>query len=213
MFIVYKTLGYDLIMKLLFMVLVFIFVCYSAEFVTDEIIKKVGEKYGFFAENRFKNLRQLILDLQNKSENEKVQKVNDFFNNVGYASDQDVYGVSDYWATPLEFLAHNEGDCEDYAIAKYFVLKHLGIPANKMYITYVSVTGYDAAHMVLTYFETPNSDPLVLDNFKEELLRASKRTELKPIYYFNSEILNDGLKTTAHKKWDQLVKNIMENKI
>jgi predicted transglutaminase-like cysteine proteinase len=197
----------------LFILLGMLIICYSVDFVTNEIIKKVGEKYGFFAERRFKNLQQLILDLQNKSENEIVRKVNDFFNKVSYASDKDNYGVIDYWATPFEFLSRNEGDCEDYAIAKYLLLKHLGINSNKMYLTYVNVIDYDASHMVLSYFETQNSVPLILDNFEEELLLATQRTDLKPVHYFNPEILKDGMKTSSHKKWDQLIKNMMEKKI
>lgn len=203
----------SLIMKLLLIMLVLIFFCYSSEFVTDEIIEKVEQKYGLFAERRFISLRKLILELQSTDDMKKLEKVNDFFNDISYSSDKNTYGVTDYWATPFEFLAHGEGDCEDYAIAKYFLLKHLGIPANKMLITYVNVNGFNQAHMVLTYFDNPNSEPYILDNFKTELLSASKRTDLKPIYYFNPEILKDGMQTSAHKKWDQLIKNIMENKI
>jgi predicted transglutaminase-like cysteine proteinase len=144
---------------------------------------------------------------------EILEKVNDFFNKVSYTTDKDNYGVTDYWATPFEFLARDEGDCEDYAIAKYFLLKHLGIPSNKMYITYVGVVGYEQSHMVLTFFDTPSSEPFILDSFNEDLLLASQRKDLKPIYYFNPDVLIDGNKTSAHRKWDQLIKNIMENKI
>lgn len=42
----------------------------------------------------------------------------------------DIYTTSDYWATPYEFLARDKGDCEDYVIAKYFALLHLGIKKN-----------------------------------------------------------------------------------
>ena len=200
-------------MKLLFITSIFILFSYCAEFVTDELIKRVEEKYGLFAEKRFKSLQKLILELQSANDMKKLEEVNDFFNDISYSSDKDTYGVTDYWATPFEFLAQGEGDCEDYAIAKYFLLKHLGIAANKMFITYVSVSGYSQAHMVLTYFETPDAEPLILDNFNTKLLSASKRDDLKPIYYFNPEILKDGIQTTAHKKWDELMKHIMENKI
>lgn len=200
-------------MKSIFITLIFILFGFSVEFVTDEIIKIVEAKYGMFAKNRFESLQKLILELQHKEEKEIIEKVNDFFNNLEYSSDKDTYNLNDYWATPFEFLARDEGDCEDYAIAKYLLLKHLGISSNKMYLTYVNVVDYNASHMVLTYFETQNSVPLILDNFKEELLPATKRTDLKPIYYFNPEILKDGIQTTAHKKWDQLIKNMTENKI
>ena len=43
----------------------------------------------------------------------------------------------DYWATPIEFLASHGGDCEDFAIAKYFTLIQLGIPEEQLTLTYV----------------------------------------------------------------------------
>ena len=158
-------------------------------------------------------MQKLILELQHKEEKVILEKVNDFFNKVDYSTDEDTYDLKDYWATPFEFLARDEGDCEDYAIAKYLLLKHLGINSNKMYLTYVNVIDYNASHMVLSYFETQNSVPLILDNFEEELLLATQRTDLKPVHYFNPEILKDGMKTSSHKKWDQLIKNMMEKKI
>jgi len=199
-------------MRLLLIIGMF-FYCYSVEFVSDEVIKQVEQKYGFFAKKRFEKLKLLIHDLQDAETLKKIESVNDFFNSVSYSSDMDTYGVIDYWATPFEFLAHGEGDCEDYAIAKYLLLKHLGINSNKMYLTYVNLIHYDASHMVLSYFETQNSVPLILDNFEEELLPATQRTDLKPVHYFNPEILKDGMKTSSHKKWDQLIKNMMEKKI
>ena len=199
--------------RLLFIIFIFIFISYSTEFIDDKLIKDVEEKYGIFAKNRFQSLQKLILELQDKEEKVILEKVNDFFNKVDYSTDEDTYDLKDYWATPFEFLARDEGDCEDYAIAKYLLLKHLGINSNKMYLTYVNLIHYDASHMVLSYFETQNSVPLILDNFEEELLPATQRTDLKPVHYFNPEILKDGMKTSSHKKWDQLIKNMMEKKI
>lgn len=200
-------------MRLLFIIFIFIFISYATEFIDDKLIKDVEEKYGIFAKNRFQSLQKLILELQDKEEKVILEKVNDFFNKVDYSTDEDTYNLKDYWATPFEFLARDEGDCEDYAIAKYLLLKHLGINSNKMYLTYVNVIDYNASHMVLSYFETQNSVPLILDNFEEELLLATQRTDLKPVHYFNPEILKDGMKTSSHKKWDQLIKNMMEKKI
>ena len=202
-----------MIKKLLFIIFIFVFASYSSEFITNKILTTVEEKYGESAKNRFNSLQKLIIELQNKNEIEIVTKVTDFFNEVSFSFDKDIYGVSDYWATPFEFLARDKGDCEDYAIAKYFVLNHLGITPNKMFITYVYVNGYDTAHMVLSYFQTPTSDPLILDNFHGDLLPASKRPDLKPIYYFSPEVLKNGNQTSAHRKWDQLIKNIKENKL
>jgi hypothetical protein len=41
------------------------------------------------------------------------------------------------------------------------------------------------AHMVLTYYESPNAEPLVLDNLLPAIKPASQRHDLLPIYSFN----------------------------
>lgn len=200
-------------MKLLLTILILIFMGFSSVLVTADIVSKVEKNYGKFAKNRFLALEKLINDLKDKSDEEKLEKVNDFFNNVAYQSDQKTYGTSDYWATPYEFLARDRGDCEDYVIAKYFTLKQLGIPTSKLYLTYVTVKAYGEAHMVLTYFKTPKTMPLVLDSLNRRIFPASKRSDLVPVYNFNPDILQDGKKTTAHKKWDTLMQHIKEYKI
>jgi predicted transglutaminase-like cysteine proteinase len=200
-------------MKYLAIILIFIFVLNSEEFVSESIIKKAEQKYGRFAKNRFVSLQNMLNNLENKSELEKIEAVNDFFNQVKYSKDINTYGVTDYWATPYEFLGRDKGDCEDYVIAKYFALKHLGVSTKKLFLTYVRVVGYDDAHMVLTYFATPNSEPLVLDNMRTKVFPASQRKDLKPVFNFNPDILKDGKKTTAHRKWDELLKNMRENKL
>lgn len=200
-------------MKLLITLSLSIILSITYALVTSDIIKEVEKNYGRFAKNRFVALERLIKSLENQSIEKKLEKVNEFFNNVPYSSDIKTYGVTDYWATPFEFLARDRGDCEDYVIAKYFVLKRLGIPSSKMYLTYVRVKGYNDAHMVLTYFPTPRSEPYVLDNIRRILLPASKRTDLTPVFNFNPEVLQDGKKTTAHRKWDRLLKHIRENRI
>ena len=150
---------------------------------------------------------------QKSSTKKKLEKVNDFFNAVKYKRDKKIYGVSDYWASPSEFLARDVGDCEDYVIAKYFALKHLGISTSKMFLSYVRLKGSSDAHMVLSYYETPNSEPLILDNFRRIIYPASKRNDLKLIYNFNPNILKNGAKTSAHRKWDKLLKKYREKKI
>ena len=39
--------------------------------------------------------------------------------------------LKNHWSTLLEFLKRG-GDCEDYAVAKYFLLRELGFPAEDM---------------------------------------------------------------------------------
>lgn len=185
-------------------------------YVSQTLIKNVEKKYNRFAKNRFIDMQEKLDELKNKSTIIKLNSINTFFNQVKYKSDQKNYNMSDYWATPWEFLARDAGDCEDYVIAKYFALKYLGIDAKKMYFTYVKSTQFKEAHMVLTYFETPSSEPLILDSNNRFVLQAGKRTDLIPIYNFNGDILSNSAKKEHQKttkKWDDLIQNTKKGKI
>ncbi|MCT7517045.1 transglutaminase-like cysteine peptidase [Aliarcobacter cryaerophilus] len=199
-------------MKILISIFFLLFFTINADFVDTSLILKVEEKYGKFAKNRFIALNTMLEKSKNSDLRTKLEKINDFFNDIKYASDQAVYGTSDYWANPYEFLAKDKGDCEDYAIAKYLALEYLGVPTSKMFLSYVRVKSSNEAHMVLTYFETPSSEPLVLDNLRKTIQPASKRDDLIPVFNFNPNILK-GEKTAAHKKWDTLIKDYKGKKI
>lgn len=200
-------------MKLLFVILLLLFSLLNAEFITNELIIKVEKQYNKFAKNRFVALKNLLAKLDGVDVSEKLEQINNFFNMVGYKSDQDVYGVSDYWATPYEFLARDKGDCEDYVIAKYLALESLGIDEKKMFLSYVRVKGSDQAHMVLSYYETPNSEPLILDNLRKKIFPASQRDDLVLVYNFNPRLSKQGEVSTAHKKWSELMVNFKKEKM
>ena len=191
-------------------------------YVDKQLEKKIAKKYHVFAKKRFLYLQETLDSVKDSSDFEKLDAVNRFFNDVRYASDMKVYNKKDYWATPWEFLGKDMGDCEDYVISKYFALRYLGIDSKKLFFTYVKSTKFKAAHMVLTYFKTPRSEPLILDNNNRKIFPASKRKDLVPIYNFNGESLykvsgsGTGKKIKnrkSHKKWDELKLNMKRKKI
>ncbi len=108
---------------------------------------------------------------------DELQGFNALWNKVPYYSDLEHWGMEDYWATPVETMSSNGGDCEDYSIAKYFSLRELGIPSQNLRITYVRSLKLNMPHMVLAYYPTPNADPYILDNLTGELAPASERTD------------------------------------
>lgn len=137
---------------------------------------------------RLDEWQQLIQREGNSSESEQLKAVNRFFNlQLRYREDIDIWGQLDYWATPVESLQRGAGDCEDYAIAKYFTLRQLGVPVDKLRITYVKALQLNQAHMVLTYYPHPGAMPLVLDNLIDTIEPANQRTDLRPVYAFNAE--------------------------
>lgn len=127
-----------------------------------------------------------------------------FWNRIRYYTDVQHWGMADYWATPVETLASEGADCEDYAIAKYFSLKALGVPVQNLRITYVRALRWNEAHMVLAYYPTVDADPYILDNLTRSVERASERTDLMPVYSFNDEDLWAAGATTAGGKSNQI---------
>jgi predicted transglutaminase-like cysteine proteinase len=122
---------------------------------------------------------------------QKLARVNDFFNRrIQQGEDPAIWGKPDYWATPGELLGSGRGDSEDFVIAKYFTLLALNIPPEQLRLVYVRPRGEtrrgDPVHMVLAYYETPGRDPVILDNRSGELLPATRRTDLRPVFSFNS---------------------------
>lgn len=117
---------------------------------------------------------------------------------VDYAPDLERCGARDCWQTPAETLASGRGDCEDYAIAKYFSLLAVGMPVAKLRLVYVRAqiggpSGVVQAHMVLAYYATPGAEPMILDNLITDVRPASRRPDLVPVFSFNSEGLWQGV--------------------
>lgn len=167
-----------------FIFYLFIPTCYAFEY-DEPFLNSIAEKYGDWAKRRLVSWQNILKTDPSIPENEKLEKVNTFFNLLQFQSDASHWGKTDYWATPLEFLVSGAGDCEDYSIAKYYTLIKLGVSDEKLLITYTKALDYNQAHMVLTYYEKPGAIPLVLDNINKEILPATERKDLKPIYSFN----------------------------
>ena len=108
-------------------------------------------------------------------------------NRIAFVDDAVHWGEEDYWATPAESVGSNGADCEDFSIAKYFLLKELGVPIARLRLTYVKSVKLNQAHMVLAYYARPDAEPLVLDNLEDRVRPASQRPDLMPVYSFNDE--------------------------
>jgi predicted transglutaminase-like cysteine proteinase len=178
--------------------------------------QSLSNRFGAAALPAFADWRQLLGDGQALGERDKLRKVNDFFNKrIAFDDDISIWQQTDYWATPLETLGSARGDCEDFSIAKYYSLLAMGVPVGKLRLVYVRARlegpagPYVQAHMVLAYYATPGAEPLVLDNLRPEILPASRRTDLSPIFSFNSAGLWQGTGNQSSKsnlsRWQDLL--------
>ena len=137
---------------------------------------------------RLTNWQNLLEQGASLDEPAKLEAVNRLINrSIIYTSDSQAWGQDDYWATPEETLRLGQGDCEDFAIAKYFALRKLGVAVERLRLTYVKALGRNSAHMVLAYYASNNAQPLILDNLNSQVLPAAARRDLLPVYAFNGQ--------------------------
>lgn len=154
------------------------------------IYNEAREHYGIEAAIRLRQWAGLMQSARDLPEMEKLRLVNSFFNKLPNVEDAEHWGVAEYWATPVELLASNGGDCEDFALAKYFTLREIGVADERLRITYVKAYLRESrqfqSHMVLAYYSAPDAVPLVLDNLMSAIKPATERTDLSPTYSFNA---------------------------
>ena len=184
---------------------------------TEQVYARINSVYGTEAKENVAKWRQLINELQSEELDEKLYQINRFFNRFDFVDDLVHWQQKDYWATPIEFISTGAGDCEDYTIAKYFSLIELGIPEAQLRLMYVTALELRQPHMVLAYYETPTSIPLILDNINRRILPANKRRDLSPIYSFNgsglwaAKAMGTGRKLRTGgpmKMWDDMVERL-----
>jgi predicted transglutaminase-like cysteine proteinase len=117
---------------------------------------------------------------------ERLQAVNEGINAlIVYASDDELYGVGDYWATIEESMSRGRGDCEDIAIAKMWLLNAAGVDLSSMRLVVLKDTLRNLDHAVLSVVE--NGHQYVLDNAAWKVGRADWMRGYRPIYALSSE--------------------------
>ena len=112
----------------------------------------------------------------------QLDAINRQMNRKHYVIDPTNYGVPDYWATPFQFL-HLNGDCEDYAIAKYLSLRELGFDDDDLRIVVLDDLNLGVAHAILAVYL--GDDVFILDNQIDAVVSASVIRHYRPIYSVN----------------------------
>lgn len=159
-------------------------------------MQQAAQRLGPRALAALPSLQALLQPGEGSDDEARLAAVNNYFNRrIVFAEDLLVWAQQDHWASPLELLAQGRGDCEDYAIAKYFGLLAQGMPVSQLRLVYVraQVGAQTQPHMVLAYYAQPGAEPLILDNLITELRPASRRPDLVPVFSFNSDGLWQGV--------------------
>lgn len=149
----------------------------------EKLAAYLRERHGERGVQIYADWKRLLDTHVNASTEEKLARVNDFFNQrirIGA-------GRADYWASPGEVLGEGRGEGAEVAIAKYFTLLALNVPPEQLRLVYVQRRDKAASgttRMVLAWYQASGRDPLLLD--AGAIQPAAKRPELRPIYSFNS---------------------------
>lgn len=171
---------------------------------------------------RIRNYQELKKKIKNYTPIRKLSHINSFYNNILPQQDEQKFGISDYWSTRKEFLIDGRGDCEDYAIAKYFSLVENGFSKKNLFLAVVKVEGKTTEHMVLFYFKAKDEIPYVLDNLSFKVIPLNRRPKLDVKFIFNEKesfLMNGykiGKKVNVNwgkdDKWNNLLKRVYVNK-
>ncbi|WP_232301214.1 transglutaminase-like cysteine peptidase [Gilvimarinus agarilyticus] len=157
---------------------------------SDKLLQHMQSEYGDDGSALLQAWFRLLSEQTDQTELNKLTAVNDFFNrSITFSDDTLLWRSKDYWATPLQTMGVRGGDCEDFSIAKYMSLLELGFEPDKLRLIYVKARlGNQAqAHMVLGYFANASAEPLILDNLNPAILPARSRSDLTPVFSFNSQ--------------------------
>ena len=209
----------DVVLPLLAAVIGLLVIAHVSAVTLEDITAEALRRSQQSASDRITLWRDIIIGGQPASISEKLELANTFFNeHIAWEPDDYIWDAEDYWATPLETLLKGQGDCEDYAIAKYTSLVLMGIPPKSLRMVYVKAdsNGITQAHMVLAWYEMPTSEPLILDNLNTEILPASKRRDLRPVFSFNGNAIwigntsapNSGSPTARLSRWKQVIEKM-----
>jgi predicted transglutaminase-like cysteine proteinase len=170
------------------------------------------------SKNRILDYQKTMQKLAKLPKKAQLTQLNFYLNLLLPQYDAITKHKEDDWATPKEFLTIGYGDCEDYAIIKYYSLLRLGYNKNQLYLTVVREKYYGGYHMVLSYFERQNSSPLIFDNLSSKLLPLKQRSDLQAKIFINDTGVyridkKGSLVKVAHKyqTFEELEKKVAKN--
>lgn len=160
-----------------------------------------GKKYISRVEVGLKQYDPDFQTLQITSRKNLISDINTNINNlIKYTSDENLYGTEDHWANFEEISDSLSGDCEDFALLKYWTLRKLGIPAKSMHILIFYDKIVRIHHAVLVVAK--GKDQLVLDNRTDTIIKIEKLTDIAPNMAINeNEFFIYGKTKKDVRKW------------
>lgn len=155
---------------------------------------------------RLKSFNRILDQARNLSEDEQLHLVNFYINRNDYDHDRPRreydeagrrVGVKrSEWITLYEFL-RKDGDCEDYATSKYFMLRELGYTPDQLRVVVARVKRPRGYHAVLAVKRDDDSVWL-LDS--DNTIRKTSHGEYRFVYAINEESIWDHYEDRGNEK-------------
>lgn len=95
-------------------------------------------------------------------------------------SDWAQYGYADVWASPLQTLGSGAGDCEDYAILKYAILRELGFSTDDLRLVIVQDSKLQMEHAVVAV--RSEGKWAILDNRTMAILNPEQTQDYRALF-------------------------------
>jgi predicted transglutaminase-like cysteine proteinase len=131
---------------------------------------------------KFAEWRRLVDTLRGLDRRSQLDRVNAAVNLHPYVASQRNWGESNHWETPYEFL-RKSGQCQDYAIAKYLLLRAAGVPATELRVVVLRDTELGLDHAVTVAYV--DGKALLLDNQMAAVVPADSVRHYQPYYSIN----------------------------
>lgn len=128
---------------------------------------------------------QSLLDqLKGVDLRQQIEIANEAMNRQPYVPTEQNWHRSMYWETAFQFLRYG-GQCQDYAIAKYLLLRAAGVPADQMRMVVLRDAAIGLDHAVLAVYV--DGQPMLLDNLRTEIVPADSVSYYHPYYSINED--------------------------
>lgn len=137
------------------------------------VLKKIQADNIFIDNKKLRNSttwQQFKAGAHGKQGLDLLRYVHSFWNKSRYVEDIRNWGVQDYWETPAEFV-EKSGDCEDYAITKYFTLKALNFPYEMRIAVGKDTIGKFDHAVLIVYLD---NEAYLLDNLRNDVVPCSR---------------------------------------
>ncbi|WP_456269808.1 transglutaminase-like cysteine peptidase [Kushneria sp. AK178] len=149
-------------------------------------LKALAHTFTWWDDTREKAITQsraeLVRETRQRDALAQLRYVNRVVNNAARQQEE----AADIWKGFDRLTRDGHGDCEDFAIAKYQILRSAGMPAHRLDFLAARDALTPTYHAVLRY-RMDDGSHLILDNLTPLILSQTQRTDLAPIVVFDAQ--------------------------